>query len=108
MGGVFLENKSGDGLVITGFVLSIFGLLMGLIPFLGWILLILATIFVAISFKKSNNKGLSVSSLVMVIITWIYKIIVLVVLILAIVSYDSGEIEKEVEGQTQYKYEVVE
>lgn len=86
-------------MVVAGFVLALLGLLLGAIPLVGWILLITATILVAISFKKSDKKGLSITSLIIVIVTWVYKIILLFILVLAIGS-ESEKVDKYIENQT--------
>ena len=79
-------------MVIAGFVLAILSFLLGAIPFLGWILLILATVFTLISVKKTDNKSLSISSIVLIVVTWVYKIFILVSLG-ALISSSSSDIK---------------
>ena len=59
---------------------------------MGWILLILATAFKLISVKKTDNKGLSISSIVLIVVTWVYKIFILVSLG-ALISSSSNDIK---------------
>jgi hypothetical protein len=90
-------------MVITGFVLAILSLLLGSFPVIGWLLLIPATIFTALSYKESEKRGLSIASLVLVIVTWIYKIVIVVTIFVSVANFSTTMegIEVTIDGEEQ-------
>lgn len=74
---VMVTEQKGNGMAVTSLVLGIVGLVLGLIPIVGWFLMpawILAIIFGAVGIKQSQSKGMSYTGLSLGIVTIIYKI----------------------------------
>ena len=73
---VVLEKEESNGLAVASLVLGIVGLVIGLVPFIGWFMLpawILAVIFGFIGRNKQVQKGLATTGLVLGIVTIVYK-----------------------------------
>ncbi|MBS4214992.1 MULTISPECIES: hypothetical protein [Neobacillus] len=69
-------RQQGNGMAVSALVLGLVGLVLGLVPFLGWFMLpawILAIVFGAVGLKKGQSKGMSWTGIVLGIITFIYK-----------------------------------
>ncbi|MBG9586399.1 hypothetical protein [Cytobacillus firmus] len=65
-----------NGMAVASLVLGICGIVLGLIPFIGWFLLpawILAIVFGAVGLKKGQSKGMCWTGLILGIGTFIYK-----------------------------------
>lgn len=74
---VMVTEQKGNGMAVTSLVLGIVGLVLGLIPIVGWFLMpawILAIIFGAVGIKQSQSKGMSYTGLSLGIVTFVYKI----------------------------------
>ncbi|MCA1029765.1 hypothetical protein LCL95_01810 [Bacillus timonensis] len=70
------QAQTGSGMAVASLVLGIVGLVLGLIPFVGWFMLpawILAIVFGAVGLKRGQSKGMSWSGLVLGVITFVYK-----------------------------------
>lgn len=69
-------HTNGNGMAVSALVLGIVGLVLGLVPFLGWFMLpawILAIVFGAVGLKRGQSKGMSYTGLILGIVTFIYK-----------------------------------
>ncbi|MBN8193819.1 hypothetical protein JI667_16845 [Bacillus sp. NTK074B] len=69
-------HSGGNGMAVSALVLGIVGLVLGLVPFLGWFLLpawVLAIVFGAVGLKKNQSKGMSYAGLILGIVTFLYK-----------------------------------
>jgi len=67
---------TGNGMATASLVLGIIGLVIGIIPFIGWFALplwILAIIFGIIGAKKQVKKGLAISGIILGSFTVAYK-----------------------------------
>ncbi|HEU0031944.1 MAG TPA: DUF4190 domain-containing protein [Kofleriaceae bacterium] len=69
------QQQGGNGLAIAGMVLGIIGLVLFWVPFLSWVLALLAIVFGAIGMNKAKRvmrgKGMAMTGLILGIITMI-------------------------------------
>lgn len=72
---VVIEKPEGNGLAVSGMILGIIGVALNLIPFLPYVLGILAIIFGAIGLKKPIKKGMAKAGVILGIITLGLKIL---------------------------------
>lgn len=73
---IVIERNEGNGLAVAALVCGIIGLVLGLIPFMGWFMLplwILAIIFGFIGMKKPIRAGMAKAGLIIGAITVVYK-----------------------------------
>lgn len=71
------NNNNSNGMATTALVMGIIGLVMGIIPFLGWFFMplwILAIIFGVVGMKKEEKRGLAITGLVLGLGTFFYKV----------------------------------
>lgn len=69
--------QQSNGMAVSALVLGIVGLVIGLIPFLGWFLLpawILAIVFGAIGLKKEQSRAMCLTGIILGVGTFVYKI----------------------------------
>lgn len=86
---IVLENPETNGLATAALVLGIIGLVIGIIPIIGWFvfpLWILAIIFGAIGAKKEIKKGQAIAGIALGGITIVYKIGFLLLMFLGMVT----------------------
>lgn len=62
---VIVQKAEGNGLAVAGLVLGIIGVVLNLIPFIPYILGILAIIFGAIGMKSTVKRGMSIASIIL-------------------------------------------
>ncbi|MBY6037216.1 hypothetical protein KUV80_11150 [Fictibacillus nanhaiensis] len=70
------EVSRSNGMAVSSLVLGIVGLVLGLVPFLGWFMLpawILAIVFGAVGIKKGQSKGMSYTGLILGVAAFVYK-----------------------------------
>lgn len=71
------NNNNLNGMATASLVIGIIGLVMGIIPFLGWFFMplwILAVVFGGLGMKKEEKRGLAITGLVLGLGTFAYKI----------------------------------
>ncbi|ADU28936.1 hypothetical protein [Evansella cellulosilytica] len=71
-----IVEKESNGMAVTALVLGIVGLVIGLIPFIGWFMLplwFLAIIFGLIGRTKHYQRGMANAGIILGLIAVIYK-----------------------------------
>lgn len=73
---------------VTALVLAILAFLLGLIPIIGWVLLVLATVFTVLAYTRKEKGSPRVIAVVLVSLTWVTKLFILVSLVAFMSSAD--------------------
>ncbi|MDQ0297928.1 hypothetical protein J2S78_000336 [Salibacterium salarium] len=79
---VVIEKPEGNGMAVAGMVLGIIGVVLNWIPFLPYVLGVLAIIFGIVGMKQPVKQGVSKAGLILGIITIGLKILFWVIVIL--------------------------
>ncbi|QST02459.1 DUF4352 domain-containing protein (plasmid) [Pontibacillus sp. ALD_SL1] len=87
------EEKKTSGIVIAAFVVSLIAFLMGLVPLVGWLLVITGTILYIVALTKKEKGGFMITSVILLSLTWITKILISFALVSFFTSVDE-ELEK--------------
>ncbi|MBO9128117.1 DUF4190 domain-containing protein [Bacillus sp. 165] len=72
-----IVQKESNGSAVTALVLGIIGVVIGFIPYIGWLMApvwLLAIIFGAIGMRKKYKRGMSLTGLILGILGAVYKI----------------------------------
>ncbi len=71
-------------------VLAICSFVLGLLPIIGWLLVITATIFLVLSYTNQEKGPKNVVSLILISLTWLTKIVIAIIFFFAVFpsSYD--------------------
>jgi Domain of unknown function (DUF4352) len=75
----------------TALVLAICSFALGLIPIIGWLLVITATVFLVLSYTNKERGPKNVVSLILISLTWITKIIIAVIFFFAVFTPSNDE-----------------
>lgn len=73
---IIIQREDTNAIATAALVLGIIGLVIGIIPFIGWFMLplwILAIVFGYLGRKKTIKQGLATTGMVLGIITFVYK-----------------------------------
>ncbi|WP_165998432.1 DUF4352 domain-containing protein [Bacillus sp. Cs-700] len=84
------ENKN-KHYATTALVLAICSFVLGLIPIIGWLLVITATVFLVLSYTNKERGPKNVVSLILISLTWITKILFAVLFFFAVFTPSSDE-----------------
>ncbi|WP_246238187.1 hypothetical protein [Alkalicoccus luteus] len=74
---VIVEKEDTNGMATAALVLGIIGLVIGIVPFIGWFVMplwILAVVFGIIGMQKEIKKGMALTGVILGGITILYKI----------------------------------
>lgn len=69
------EKNEGNGLAVAGLVLGIIAVVLNLIPFLPYLLGILAIIFGGVGMRKEEKRKMAIASIVLGIVSILMKIL---------------------------------
>ncbi|WP_226654823.1 DUF4352 domain-containing protein [Pseudalkalibacillus hwajinpoensis] len=83
----------------TALVLAICSFVLGLIPIIGWLLVITATVFLVLSYSNHEKGPKNVVSLILVSLTWVGKILFASIFFFTVFSPPSEE-ESGIEVET--------
>ncbi|MFC4075469.1 hypothetical protein [Salinithrix halophila] len=86
---IVIQTPEGNGLATAALVLGIIGLVIGIIPFVGWLvfpLWILAIIFGAIGARKKIKKGQAIAGIVLGTGTFVLKVGFWILMLIGIAS----------------------
>lgn len=80
-------------------VLAICSFVLGLIPIIGWLLVITATVFLVLSYTNKERGSKNIVSLILISLTWITKLIIAVIFFFAVFAPSNDE-ETSTEDET--------
>ncbi|GIN59038.1 hypothetical protein [Lederbergia ruris] len=83
---IIIQKEETNGLATAAMVLGIIGIILGVIPFIGWFTLplwLLAIIFGFIGMRNPVKKGFAITGIILGTLTFVYKIGFWIVLILS-------------------------
>ncbi|QST02458.1 hypothetical protein IMZ31_23705 (plasmid) [Pontibacillus sp. ALD_SL1] len=66
------ENER-NGFVVTMFAVSLSAFLLGLVPYVSWVLLIAGTVLHLVALIKEEKGGFMTASLVLLTLAWTWK-----------------------------------
>ena len=72
-------------------VLAICSFVLGLLPIIGWLLVITATVFLVLSYTNKEKGPKNVVSLVLISLTWLTKIVIAILLSIAVFTPSTDE-----------------
>ena len=72
-------------------VLAICSFVLGLLPIIGWLLVITATIFLVLSYTNQEKGPKNVVSLILISLTWLTKIVIAIIFFFAVFTPSSDE-----------------
>ncbi|KRG11138.1 hypothetical protein [Lederbergia galactosidilytica] len=74
---IIIQKEESNGLATAAMVLGIIGIILGVIPFVGWFMLplwLLAIIFGFIGMRNPIKKGFAITGIILGTLTFVYKI----------------------------------
>lgn len=100
-----IENKQPSGFAIASLILGIFSLILGWIPFFGWILILLALIFGFKALNQTKNtddvtgRGMAIAGIVLGFAALAMAIIVILATMIGFVAIIGSNVTVEEKGQ---------
>ncbi|ETI70219.1 hypothetical protein [Neobacillus vireti] len=72
---IYVQKAEGNGLAVAGLVLGIIAVVLNWVPFLPYILGVLAIIFGAVGMRKTIKRGMSITAIILGVVSIGMKIL---------------------------------